>query len=436
MKLYILAIFSLIMTGCMKHPIPSPCKLPDCSDTVKYTFKQPDSFGSLPILWYKIAHAPDTSASNQWCFATEEGVILVNTLEDQYNTPYVRFLDRVTGEEKWYWNNLKGDSYSDIQYMEDRNLLMIKFWRNNAVLNTANGVELFSSTLPDNFETSSPNGQVIGNYFYTSLLKNNSDPKTGTDYAKVIRTRLDDGKSWETIYTRTENEINGFTPYFHNMKLWIHPNTQDSIILINNRMYHWERHMDYGPNSGVERTDVIAYNLSKRKVEWVIDSICKSSSINDPFLIIGNSAFFKEGNYFSKIDLLNHDNQYFKYKDFGGGAIYDSINNNIIGMSLGISSVSVNSQHINWSLSNPSMTNQGDIELFEGYIYVLDPHEELYVINATTGKIVFKQFSLGMLPGRSILGMRGRASIDRVNRLLYCSDLWGTYCLKLPDKWE
>ena len=437
----IMNILSIIMIvwmsmGCGKEPMPSPCKLPDCSDTIKWVFKQADSLGVMPILWYKVAHAPDTSASHQWCFATEDGVILVNQIQDGYNFPYVRFLDRQTGEEKWYWDGLKSDYYSDIQYISERNLLMVKQGNKNAILNTKTGEVLMNTSLPQEAELlNSPKGRILGEYFYTSIMKRQNDSKNTIDYSTVMRTRIDDGNSWEKLYTLYDNEIAGYTPDFNNTELWMHPNTGDSILLINNRLFHWENYQIGKPFSTLERSDVIAYNLSKRKVEWTIDSICKVSSIGTQFLLDRNFMYFHEGDQLTKIDLLNPQKKLYSYFRFGGHGVIDRDNNRIIGQSLGLSSCALDHYQVNWKWSNDDFGSNG-LELFEGYIYTADEHGDLYVINATTGKIVFQEYSLGMLPNSYILGMRGRASVDRKHRLLYCSDLWGTYCLKLPERWE
>ena len=432
-----IVIVSIIMMsmGCGKEPMPSPCKLPDCSDTIKWVFKQADSLGVLPILWYKPAHAPDTSGSHQWCFATEDGVMLVNEIQDGRNNLYVRFLDRLTGEELLYWDNIKGDILSDIQYYPEANRLMVKRWSSSAVFDLKTRSEILFTKLPAHF-SSTPKGTVIGDYYYTSSTVINSNPKEGMDYTSMIRTKIGDGVNWETVYTLSENEINKYTPNFYNYRLWMHPNTGDSIILINNRLYHWERFQAGENINTLERSDVIAYNLSKRKVEWTIDSICKVSQLYEQFHTIENNTFFSSnsGEGMSVINLLNGTVITKGIK--AGVRVLDPAKNELIGRSPGkIQRLDKNGNFVK-SFDFPDEININGMELFEDYIYFSSYYGDLYVINATTGKIVFQEFSGRMLPGRSILGMRGRASVDRKHRLLYCSDLWGTYCLKLPERWE
>ena len=69
-------------------------------------------------------------------------------------------------------------------------------------------------------------------------------------------------------------------------------------------------------------------------------------------------------------------------------------------------------------------------------IYTQDDGGDLYVFNASTGKIVFQHFSQAMFVPQSVLGMDGRCSVDKEHRLLYAADKYGVYCMKLPEKWE
>ena len=433
--LFIIMIIMMSM-GCGKEPMPSPCKLPDCRDTIKWVFKQPDSLGVLPILWYKVAHAPDTSGSHQWCFATDEGVLLVNQIEDGSNKPYIRLLDRTTGQQLWYWDRMPVEHYTDIQYLPERKMIMVKNYNYDAILDVNTGKEILYAKEPAELRYKSTKGAVIGEYYYTSVYEENDNPKEGQDYARLIRTRLGDGVNWETILTRTEDEVSGYSPYFYNIKPWVHPQSKDTIILINNRMYHWERYHDGYPFNTLQRVDLVAYNLTKDKVEWTIDSICKTSSIRDPFQIVGDKMFF-QGDKCFYLDLSDSGKViWINPTVVFNTEMYDSGNKSLIGFHDKLFSIDQNSGVIKWTTTFEYSIEAVGMELFEGYLYFVYPNGDLYVINATTGKIVFQEFSGRMLPGRSILGMRGRASVDREHRLLYCSDLWGTYCLKLPERWE
>ncbi|MCO6459977.1 MAG: hypothetical protein J5I59_01120 [Saprospiraceae bacterium] len=434
--MFIFVLMTLMSMGCTKEPMPSPCKLPDCSDTTKWVFDPPDSMGVMPVLWYKLAHGPDTSGSYQWCFATEDGVVLVNEYEEDQNVPYVRFLDRETGEEKWYWDGIKTDSYSDIQFLPDREILMVKDWRKNAVLDVRTGKEMMNVSLPSVPEMlNSPQGRILGNYFFTFIMRRWNNSIGTTDYSFVMRTRIDDGLHWDTLYTLNDYEISGYTPDFSNVELWMHPQTGDSIILINNRLFHWENYQKGKPINTLERSDVIAYNLSKRKVEWTIDSICKVSQLYEQFHIVKNSAFFSSNDRGTAvINLLN--GKIIKEDIPAGIHLLDTVNNELIGRGAERIYRFDEFGNIVKSFDFPDYVNLNGMELFEGYLYFSSYYGDLYVVNATTGKIVFQHFSIAMFVPQSVLGMRGRASVDRKHRLLYCSDLWGTYCLKIPDKWE
>ena len=427
----------ILVCSCTPEPLPkpNPCKLPDCSDTIKYVWKRPDSLGPMKIMWYSIGHTSDTSYCAEWNYATEDGVIAVRPLATGSGKTYIRKLDKETGNEKWYWDGINTDAYSDIQYVPERNLMMVKQWSKNALINTSVGSPLFNTVIPQQYETSNPKGTVIGDYFYISSITQDRNSGKKHEFSKLLRTRIDDGKNWEEIYTINDYDKQGYGPNIYNVALWINPSSGDSILLLNVRLYHWERAAQGADPTTLERSDVVAYNLSRRKVEWTIDSICKVSEVGENFKLDGNIMYFNTGDRFLKIDLLNPKQILYSYDMFGGYAKIDKSNDRMFGLSLGISSVALSHKQVNWKYDNPGFAAKG-LELFEGYIYTVNEHYNLMVFNAGTGKIVFQHFSVPMFVPQSVLGMMGRCSVDRKNRLLYCSDRYGVYCLKLPDKWE
>ena len=427
----------ILVCSCTPEPLPkpNPCKLPDCSDTIKYVWKRPDSLGLMKILWYTLGHSIDTGSTSDWCYAVDDGVISICQSAYGMNKPYVRKLDQNTGKELWYWDGMPVDHYTDVGYYPDRNLIYVKNRRYDAVINTVNGEILNNTTEPYEWAFKNIKGAIIGDYYYTSVYQKQPNVKDTGDYAQLIRIPIGTENAWEKVYTLWQSKVNGYSPNIGNIALWINPHTLDSIILLNVRMYHWERAAQGADPSTLERSDVVAYNLSKRKVEWTIDSICKVSEVGENFKLDGNIMYFNTGDRFLKIDLLNPKQILYSYDMFGGYAIIDKSNDRMFGLSLGISSVALSHKQVNWKYDNPGFAAKG-LELFEGYIYTVNEHYNLMVFNAGTGKIVFQHFSEAMFVPQSVLGMMGRCSVDKKNRLLYCSDRYGVYCLKLPDKWE
>ena len=49
----------MFLQSCDKLKLPVP-EEPKLVNTTKYVFKQPDSLGTLPILWYRMGYGKDT----------------------------------------------------------------------------------------------------------------------------------------------------------------------------------------------------------------------------------------------------------------------------------------------------------------------------------------------------------------------------------------
>lgn len=435
MRMYIITILALLYS-CTPEPLPKPfpCKLPDCSDTVKYVWKRPDSLGQLKILWYSMGHSVDTSYTDEWCYATEDGVITICPSSLGRNRAYVRKLDRMSGRELWFWDGINTDSYSDVQFVGDRNLCIVKQWSHNAILDINSGTPLFNTVIPAQYETSNPEGTIEGNYFYISSITQDRNSGKGHEFSKLLRTRIDDGKSWEEIFTINDYDKDGYGPNIYNVAQWINPNTLDTILLLNVRLYHWERAAQGADPSTLERSDVVAYNLSKRKVEWSADSVCKVSQVVNAMHILNNKLYFETDVGTSIIDLLQKGK--ILKNVYAGIDFIDEPNDRIIGRIDGDIVIFDTNLLIMKRIRNQNYFATNNLELFENNIYTVNLHDSLFVYNINSGKKVYQHFSVAMFVPQSILGMMGRCSVDKKNRLLYCSDRYGVYCLQLPDKWE
>ena len=426
MKTIYLLMILWIALGCTKQPMPSPCLYPDCRDTVKWVFHRPDSFGIMPVQWYTLGHTPDTSHCAEICFSVPEGVIAIRPLANGLKPrAYVRLLDRETGEEIWYWDKMPVDHFTHYQFYPERNMILVKYWYYDAILDISTGQEILYEKEPKELWYKATIGAIIGDYYYTSVYYESNSPADTSDYAQLIRMKLGTSGQWEKVFTRYENTTKGYSSSFYNIGYWINPYTQDSILLINDRLK-----MRNG--AWKERSDVVAYNLSQRRVEWTIDSITKVSDLGD-FITEGNYLFFPDRSKLKKINLLSPQELICEANTYSG---YGRSNGRyLISQSLGINAINKDDCSTLWEYNDKSFSANG-LELFEGYIYTQDDGGDLYIFNANTGKIVFQHFSQAMFVPQSILGMHGRCSVDKEHRLLYAADKYGVYCMKLPEKWE
>ncbi|MCO6460952.1 MAG: hypothetical protein J5I59_06080, partial [Saprospiraceae bacterium] len=293
---FIFGLITLIGIGCTKEPMPIPCIGRNCDkDTTKHVFHPADSFGVMPILWYQKGHGPDTTSCSELCFATDYGVIGVNSLAIGSYKAYVRLLDRDTGKELWYWDKMPEDHYTDIQFLPERGVIALKYRYFDIMLDIRTGQEIMNVVEPSELKYKTNNFAIIGDYYYTSVYNKSNNPYAVEDSATLIRTEIGNSNRWEKLYTLSERDIAGYTPYFMNLKFWQNPYTLDTIILINTPMFHWERYATNGWDGSLERSDIIAYNLTKRKVEWKIDSICKVSDNGSQFILDGNYMYFNTG---------------------------------------------------------------------------------------------------------------------------------------------
>jgi outer membrane protein assembly factor BamB len=280
-----------------------------------------------------------------------------------------------------------------------------------------------NTELPPDLEVSNPKGRIIGDFFYVSATKDNGRIH---EFTRVLRTPIHDGKNWEEIYRLNAKDIGGYSPNIYNIGIWQNPQTTDSILLFNTRMLHW--------TTGKERSDVVAYNLSQRRVEWTIDSISKLSEVYDPIYVFKNKLYFETWQGVQFVDLLNKE--LIKRNIELGIDEIEEDKERIIGRSDG--DVVVLDLQLNELLriKKKEYFAPIDMEVFEDYIYAVNPKGDLYVFSIKTGKIVFQHFSQAMFVPQSVLGMDGRCSVDKEHRLLYAADKYGVYCMKLPEKWE
>lgn len=417
-----------IAWGCTKQPMPSPCLYPDCRDTVKWVFHRPDSFGIMPVQWYTLGNTPDTGYCAEICFSVPEGVIAIRPLSTGLKPrAYVRLLDRETGEEIWYWDKMPVEDYTDYQYYPERNMILVKYWYYDAIIDISTGQEILYEKEPKELWYKATKGAIIGDYYYTSVYYESNSPADTSDYAQLIRMKLGTSGQWEKVFTRYENTTKGYSSAFYNIGYWINPYTLDSILLINDRL-------SMRNGAWRERSDVVAYNLSQRRVEWTIDSISKLSEVYDPIYVFKNKLYFETWQGVQFVDLLNKE--VIKRNIKLGLDEIEEDKERIIGRSDG--DVVVLDLQLNELLriKKKEYFAPIDMEVFEDYIYAVNPNGDLYVFSIKTGKIVFQHFSQAMFVPQSILGMDGRCSVDKEHRLLYAADKYGVYCMKLPEKWE
>jgi outer membrane protein assembly factor BamB len=186
--------------------------------------------------------------------------------------------------------------------------LIIESWGKLWIFNKNNGTLLWSNTSFPTNESGRPRMVIIDGHIYYKTVGQIGDIE---DYSKIYRTPIDRFEP-ETIFqadvVTSPGRDSGYILGIECGALWEKPNGDDVLVF-------QTRGFRLGTNKN--RTDLYAYNMTTKTVEWRIDSIDAKSTVHNPIIegndlyYQGEATLFKIGmetgniiwsHYFSRID--------------------------------------------------------------------------------------------------------------------------------------
>ncbi len=401
--LFKISIFTISCSKTTITPIPDPdpCYGCEIQDTL---FKNIDTIWSTELFG-------ESSIANDGIFVDGEKIVFSGSFS---LSSFVSVYNKSTGIKLW-------ERMNDIEHYPSANLI-----NGNLVLQNRTRITHFNtnSEFPindfqqTNDKASNPYGELIGNYYYYSRRASN-DTKSW-----LVRTKITDFKNWETIYTLERGEdTGGSRPQIQSYNLWVHPETGDSIILLQHRM------------AFPDRVDIVAWNHSKKENLWRHDHISPiKNSSNKQIMILKDRAYFSASSVFYCFDMRSGD-IIWKFDHPSGinsmlyySPVYAENENAIILKDDAdrLISFDADTGEINWNFTNrgASSVGAGSPVYHNGVVYYCMAGR-LYAVVAATGKVLLRESS-----SIEIYNFRGELAVDRENDILYAMDGRRIYAIK------
>ena len=192
--------------------------------------------------------------------------------DSSYSHQYVWAYDRLTGQKKWQVEYPASTTFSD--YYSHDNVVVYSSGSMLNAINLENGQKMWSLK---------KNGNVYVNGYQNTLMHTvdfNTVAGPWYDSSSVVLTDIKNGRSRRVITLKREGK---FCPSLAIPTMWIH--NADTMLFFQNRGI-------YDSNGFPGRVDLYAYNLSKSRMEWRIDSIENISSLVSKSKIYNGKLYF------------------------------------------------------------------------------------------------------------------------------------------------
>ncbi|NJO92708.1 MAG: PQQ-binding-like beta-propeller repeat protein [Chloroflexia bacterium] len=351
----------------------------------------------------------------------------------------LRMYNSKTGALLWEW--------SDYIIKDGFNLMQEKtFYKNGQIfcntgsqvycIDANSGRTVWRTKLDYPTITGSPRMTLIGDYLYHF---ENKPFQVWNLYSTLRRKNIYHG-DWEPVFTINETEDH-YCPDLELPSLWMNPNG-DSVLVFQSR---------YVQRTTVQtRSDLIIYNLSKKKIEFRLDNIDKDGAAGvKPPAIIGNNCYFYGVWSLFCIDLVGKKLAWTKqYAQPKGENFADPfpalvINNKLLVKPDNGALYQLNpetGEQLNYTTGlGPGATFPAE---YKGLLYYgAQGNSKLYAMDPISGKAVWSEYSPNRYPNKFNGNRRfsrnnvgtGGVALDPINGYLYCSDYNFVMCLKIPE---
>ncbi|AEV32956.1 PQQ enzyme repeat-containing protein [Owenweeksia hongkongensis DSM 17368] len=268
----------------------------------------------LQMVW-KVPMAPDERQSQGRQPLMYKGDLICNSAPSMNGFSIWR-LDGKSGEKKWSWNDFGGTP--SIPYNNHQLIYEDKYAVNNNY--ETNVIDFETGNLSWQYLVPNKNGHPgiteVDGYIY------HKHTSTSWPASKVYLVRSPfNNVRWDTIFTLYADSIDGYSPFIHGPTLWMSP-SNDSILVIQNRSWKFGSNQD-------GQIDLYGYNLSKKKVEFVMEDIEPTGNSNVlPPVIEDNRVYVLGNRNLHCIDLVKRE--FIWQKGFPGSGHHLMLSNLII----------------------------------------------------------------------------------------------------------
>ncbi len=397
----------LFMLSCHKEPIP--CDVPECnSDTIL-------DKGSIKLLWVSEIN-PNGNRTFADLYLKNENLIINNN----FNTPVANILyfDTTSKEVKWEWNEVDSEYYQTFTF--DNNDIFIKEQRGLYSIDIESGITNWS--LVDTVVLN-PRGALLGDYFYLCSWVNTPVSLSIANFRRVNKI---EGQAWETLLTFDKVDFDNFSTVFESPNLWMHPNTNDSILIIPVRMVEFDRNL--------RRSDLIAFNLNTREIMWQVEDFTPIVSVDQPIIHNGH-VFVKNTREIFAFNLMNGSlvwkhTETNQWANYGGGRLQVIDDKLVLGEISGsvVYALDPMTGNVIWRHEKDFgfATCKSDIVHYKNYIIIAN-FDKLDVFDVRDGKYVY-------MVRNTVRRFRGRMALDEANRKLYVPEESQIVAYELPEE--
>ncbi|MCC7465527.1 MAG: PQQ-like beta-propeller repeat protein [Saprospiraceae bacterium] len=418
MRLVLFFLSGLALAACQKEPLPEPVPPPK---------------PGLEVLW-QYPLSPDTAdvSGDAWFIWENQ---LVYTTNFTVPEAQVHCRNAYNGELIWKLEDLYHAGWVDREILSIADKTIACMWDRVYCIQNQTGEYLWKTdveVLSGNTLDGDPRIYGVGDFVYHAHVTG------GTPYYESLtlaRAHHATGQ-WESLFTVLQDQ--DFHPHLGSVSLWMNP-VGDSILLapfsmLGNLVVH----------SPQERSDLYAFNLRSRQLEWVLkdyDPLRSGTPIYPP-VVSDNRLYINCNKALYCIDLLQpgviwkrefpsgwgSDIRFNSLKEFGNTILLVSDHT--------FSAMAISKTDGSTVWENKTAGPAADeLTLFEGVLYYTSRATgRLVALDAATGATIWNMQSPNRTSKRPASFSNQNLSIDSEKRLLYVTDYYFIMCVKLPER--
>ncbi len=277
-----------LLASCHTEPIDMP-SIPDKCITNCDTSR-------FEIIWQRQINNDTTQSASMYPLLIENDKVLFSEFLFGEGDDTLKMYNSKTGQKLWEW--------ADYFDKGGNSLARTCFFKNNMIfcnsgsrvycIDARSGKTIWRTKLDYPRITGSPRMTLIGDYLYHF---ENKPREVWNEYSTLRRKNINStSEDWEVVYTQNESP-DGFAPNLELPIEWIKPNG-DTVLLFQCRYIQRQTVQN--------RIDFIAYNRSKKTLEFRLDNIeapYGSGSLK-PHAVYNNKCYFFGKNTVYAIDLV------------------------------------------------------------------------------------------------------------------------------------